>query len=209
MHLLVAEVAQARSEETETRTFAVTIDKKAAGDLTIQITDHDAQSQTVEVHAKVDVRFFLIRYTYQFDGIEEWKNGRLMRLVTNTDDDGTKLRVSAQAVGDQLHVRTKGRIEEFPENVWTTTYWRLPAKRDQAIPMIDADTGNRLEGTLTFVGTESVHVGNKMMDCEHYHVNANGIDVDAWYDNHHRLVRQKSREGTHTSVQTLLSIERN
>jgi hypothetical protein len=197
-----------RAGETETRTFAIAVDGKSAGTLQISIREKDANSQTVEVHARVDVRVFFVRYTYRYDGTEEWKQGRLMQLQSSTNDNGAQMSVTASAQGDELHVRSREREENMRWDVWPTTYWRLPAPRfrNQGVPLLDADTGKYLEGSLTFVGNETLRVGGRSVNCTHFLVSAQGIDVNVWYDDRERLVRQTSREQGQSTVFALRSI---
>jgi hypothetical protein len=194
--------------DTETRTFAIAVDGKTAGTTQISIREKDADTQTVEVHARVDVRVFFVRYTYKYDGTEEWKQGRLMRLQSSTNDDGAQMSVTASAQGDELHVVSRERGENMRWDLWTTTYWRLPAPRfrNQGVPLLDADTGKYLEGSLAFVGNEMLRVAGRSLDCAHYHVSARGIDVNLWYDDRERLVRQTSKEQGQSTIFTLRSI---
>jgi hypothetical protein len=207
--LLTAVVSARADDKTQTRTFAVTVDGKPAGRVQFRITDHGNDAQTVETHARVNTRIFFVRYTYEFDGTEEWKEGRLMKLESNANDDGTRMSVSAEAEGDQLMVRTKGWQNKLRWDVWTTTYWRLPAERFRkhgGVPLLDADTGNYLDGSLTFERNDKIDIAGKSVATSHYHIKAEGIDVHVWYDAEERLVRQTALEQRHLSVFTLTSI---
>jgi hypothetical protein len=206
--ILLVAPTPSRAGDTETRTFAIAVDGKSAGTMQMTIREKDATCQTVEVHARVDVRVFFVRYTYKYDGTEEWKQGRLMQLQSSTNDDGAPMSVTASAQGDELHVRSREREENVRWDVWTTSYWRLPAPRfrNQGVPLLDADTGKYLEGSLALVGNETLRVGGRSVNCAHYHVSARGIDVNVWYDDRERLVRQTSKEQGQNTIFTLRSI---
>jgi hypothetical protein len=172
------------------------------------ITEKDEHTQTVEVHARVDVRIYFVRYTYSYDGTEEWKQGRLMELRSSANDNGKTMSVSAEASGNKLAVRLADGITDYRWDVWTTTYWRLAAQRfrNQGVPLIDADTGKYLEGSLIFVGNESLGIAGRTINCAHYRLTAPNINVNLWYDDRERLVRQTSKEQGQSTVLTLTSI---
>jgi hypothetical protein len=197
-----------QAEQKETRTFTITVDGKSAGSLELAITDKNDGTQSVDVHARVDVRIYLIRYTYSYDGTEEWSQGRLMRLRSSANDDGKALVVSASASGNNLAVRTTDGVNNYRWDVWTTSYWRLAAQgfRNQTVPLIDADTGKYLEGKLTFVRNDPINIAGKTVDCAHYRLIAPNIHVNLWYDEHERLVHQTSKEQGRMTVFTLTAI---
>jgi hypothetical protein len=206
IYLFLAASPMATADEIDKRTFAISVDGKPSKDsfLKLTINDHGGDHQTVEVHASVDVRVFFVHYTYRYDGTEEWKNGRLMKLESQCNDDGTRMSVNAEADGNDLKVRTRTQETKMRWDVWTTTYWQLPSQfRNKGVPMIDADTGKYLNGFLQFVGNENVMVNGGWTPCAHYRVTADKIDVNVWYDNHDRLVRQTSKEQGHTTLFTL------
>lgn len=198
-----------QADQKETRTFTITVDGKSAGSLQLAITDKDDRTQSVDVHARVDVRIYLMRYTYSYDGTEEWSQGRLMRLQSSANDDGKELSVSAEARGNKLAVRTGGGVSNYRWDVWPTSYWRLAAERfrNQAVPLIDADTGKYLEGSLTFVRNDPISIVGKVVNCARYRLTAPKIDVSLWYDERERLVHQTSREQGQTTVFTLTAIK--
>src|SRR5579859_6493219 len=146
--LTLPAVGHAAPPASESRVFKVYVDQKPAGGYRMSIRQ-DGDSATMTAQANVRVSFLLVvSYVYTFNGSEAWKGDRLTRLDSNTVDDKKRFDVNAVADGDVLRVRVNGAERTSPGNVWTTTYWRLPAARfrNQAIPLLDADTGKDLAG---------------------------------------------------------------
>jgi hypothetical protein len=202
---------QARAGEKEIRDFNVSIDRKPAGSYRMAITTQDDGTQTVTGQANVKVTYLRIyHYHYNYDGTEVWKRGRLVELRSSTDDDGERYEVNARADGNGLRVKVNGQEHTTRWDVWTTTYWRLADARfrNQGVPLIDADTGKDLSGTLQFVATQQLAVAGRLQNCNHYRLTGKSLQVDLWYDDAERLVREVSAEKGHTYTLELASIQR-
>jgi hypothetical protein len=148
-------------------------------------------------------------YTYSYRGTEVWKDGKLVRLDSTSNDDGKRYTVAAMAEDNSLRVKVNGQERTTSPEVWTTSYWRLPDARfrNQAVPLLDADTGRDIRGNLQYLGTQQIQVAGKVQDCAHYRVTG-GVKVDLWYDQQERLVRQEALEDGHRIVLEITGIRR-
>jgi len=197
--------------QQETRVFSVKIDGKKAGLLRMTIRQPDAHTFTVESSADVAVSFFLKKYQYMYRGTEVWKDGRLVRLESQTNDDGNQFQVLVQPDGDKLRVRVNGSEHMTRPDVWTTTYWYLQERQspDSSVVLIDCDTGKDLFGTMRLVSTQQLTVAGQTQNCAHYQIRGGGgLQVDLWYDAQKRLVRQKSLDDGHDVVLELMRLDR-
>jgi len=194
----------------ESREFAISIDGRSAGKFRLDIRSQADGSIDVQAHANVLLNYLVYRYTYKFDGIEQWRNGRLMGLKSSSNDNGKKFQTEALAQDSELRVVVNGIGSTYRADVWTTTYWKLPDPRyrNAGVPLLDADTGKYLDGSLKFVKRESVIVAGVAQPCDHYRVTAPGIDADVWYDANERLVRQTTLEDGHRTVLLLTTLQR-
>jgi hypothetical protein len=209
--MLLVGSSRAVAADKETRNFNITIDGKQAGSYSMKITKEDDGNLKMVGSANVKVRIaVLFTYKYSYQGTEVWKDGRLTKLTSTSNDDGKGYEVSAWADGNVVRLLTNGAEKAVAWDVWTTTYWQLPGAkyRNGSIPLLDADTGRGIDGTMKRVGTEALVISQRRQNCEHYKVTGDNIDVDVWYDAQERLVRQESVEDGHRSVLTLTSIER-
>jgi len=194
--MLVSSLSRAGAAGVEYRTFSITIDGKPAGEYQMTLTRQGHGS--VAVNCQADVRFkvaLIYTYTYSYQGTETWKDGRLMRLDSSSNDDGKRFTVSAQADGKDLRVTVNDEARTVRGDVWTTSCWHLPdAKfRNADLPLLDADTARELSGTMQYVGTDRVNVAGEMRDCTHYRVTGD-VQYELWYDRRQRLVRQENVE---------------
>jgi hypothetical protein len=198
-----------RAADQETREFSVYVDGKPAGGAQMTMQRQDDGTTQMICSSRVKVRVLLITYTYDYQGREIWKNGRLQRLNSSCNDDGKRFQVSAVAAEDGVHVTANGRERLAPAEVWLTSYWCLPdAKlREQPLALLDADTGELLSGRLQHVGTVQMAVLGQVQNVEHYHLGGDK-QVDLWYDGAERLVRQEWIEQGHRSVLELARIRR-
>jgi hypothetical protein len=197
-----------RAAEKETRVFNIKIDDKPAGYHQMTISRLDDHTTTVDSRADVSVSYLIKTFKYTYRGTERWVDGRLIQLMSETNDDGTQYQVLVQVDGDKLRVRVNGKESTTRQDVWTTTYWQLPPLQspNQAVALLDCDTGKDLRGNLRYVGMEPLLVGGQTQNCAHYQIRE--VHVDVWYDAQKRLVRQASLDDGHRVLLELARIDR-
>lgn len=184
----------ATASETEMREFIIEVDGKPAGQYAMTITKQDDGVLSMAVQAGLTVKHLLGTYAYSFEGVEHWKDGRLIQLNGKCVDDGKKTETSAVAEAKSLKVTVNGKARSAPWDSWTTSYWKLADQRfhNQKIPLLDCDTGKEFLGNLQYVGVEPVTVGGQQQNCYHFRVTGGPTTpVELWYDGQHRLVRQE------------------
>jgi hypothetical protein len=206
---LVCFTGSARADETELRHFAILVDGKRAGDYQMSIIKRADGTTLMGGVASVRVRVLIKTYTYTYRGMELWKNGRLQRLDSSSNDDGKQFTVAAVPQGNQLQVTVNDQVHATRTDVWTTTYWHLPDARfrNQGVPLLDADTGRDLGGVLRQVGTSPIQINGEVVQCAHWHL-AGGKTADLWYDNQERLVREETIEDGYRTILELVSVNR-
>ena len=210
--LVFAPLAQATAASVERRDFSLRVDNKPAGDYQMVITAQGDGTTVVTCQARVEVKKLvgIYKYTYSYRGTETWQGHRLIRLESSTNDDGTRFTVNAVADGNWLRVKVNDQERLSRPDVWTTSYWRLPEARfrNGAVPLLDADTAQPIDGQMRLVGTEALSIGGQTQNCAHYHVSGKRIEVDVWYDAQERMVRQESVEQGHRTVFELTGLRR-
>ena len=209
--LFLPGISKSAAAGVEYRDFNIAVDGKPAGQYRMTIKDQGNGNvvMTGEANVKVTLKVFFT-YTYFYRGTETWQGYRLTRLDSTANDNGKKLAVTAAAEGNGLRITATGQTRVTPTEVWTTTYWRLPdAKyRSGAVVLLDADTGNLIDGRIQYVGTNALSVAGQTQNCAHYRVTGKGVQVDAWYDSSERLVRQESIEDGYRTTFELAAIRR-
>ncbi len=200
-------VSQARAVEHEVREFAVRIDGEPAGAYRMTIDHPDERTYIVEADANVAVRYLVVKYKYTYQGVEVWKDGRLVHLKSTSNDNGKRFEVLVKPDRDGLRVQVNGREHSIRPTILTTTYWRLPdgTSRSAPVSLLDCDTGKDLNGLMQYVGAQQISVGGQVQDCAHYRITG-GVQVDLWYDAQQRLVREQSLEDGHKALLELTRI---
>jgi hypothetical protein len=191
---------QAADKTTEQRDFTIFVDGAQAGAYSMAITDHEDGSQSMSASANVRVSYLagLRTYRYSYQGTETWKAGRLVQFSSTSNDDGKEFSISAAAEKAGLRIRVNGRDRISRPDIWLTTYWHLadPKFRNQAVPLVDADTGKDLAAQLRFVGTRQMQVAGKTQNCTHYQITGEA-QADMWFDAQERLIRLNSVSDGH------------
>jgi hypothetical protein len=208
--LMLAEATPCIAAEQEIRDFTIKVKGEAAGTYRMTITHQDDGSWQMDGKADVQFHHWLKKYTYSYVGTEIWKDGRLIHLDSNTNDDGTKYTVQVRSANNALRVSVNGKDRFTRPDVWTTTYWRLVNGKfhNQAVPLLDADTGKDINATLQFIGVQQINVAGQVQSCTHYSLTGKGVQVQLWYDAQQRMVRQESIESGLTTVLELTRISR-
>jgi hypothetical protein len=186
----------ARAAETEVRQFNVSVDGKPSGQYTMTFTRESDGSLTVgcEAHVKVKV-LGVTAYHYDYAGTEVWKDGRVLSLKSNCDDDGKRFAVVATAGDKGLSVKVNGREKLVRGDAYLTTACCLPdaKRRDGDLPLMEADNGQEIDGKIQPLDSGG-HFRLKSL-----------VPHDVWYDADGRMVRQEWTEDGHKTVLELAS----
>jgi hypothetical protein len=208
--IVVCATSFLRAGGEERRTFSVVVDNKPAGshEMVVQVRDDGAEVLTSRADVAVKATLFTYKYTYS--GVETWKDGRLLKLSTSTNDDGKKHTVAAEATKDGLAMKADGKESLVKGPFWLTSYSKLPSEKQRGpdILLIDADTGKLINARMEKVGVEKMKVLGQAVELNHYRLTG-GVKADLWYDGAERLTRQESIEEGHLTVLELTRLLRN
>jgi hypothetical protein len=207
---LVTPLAQAAAASSEVRDFTILVDGKQAG--TSRMTIQQREDGLIVMTARVDVRVrrVIVTYNYTYSGTEVWKDGRLQQFTSTCNDNGKRYAVTARAQANGLRVNVNGRDHFARPDTWLTSYWQLPDRKyhNQAIPILDADTGKDIPGRLNYMAAEQVTVAGQQVQGYHFRVSGGPATVDVWYDTQGRLIRQSFVEDGHQTVIQAAGIKR-
>ncbi len=210
--LLLAPLAPAWADDTETREFSVFVDGKEAGSSRMTLVQQD--DGTTNMTATVDVKFrhlVVIDYVIKAELQETWKEGRLVGMKSTSIENGKKSEVSVALNNNkELRMRANGKESMLKSDVWTNSYWKLADARfhNKQVPIVEVDTGKEFNTDLKYVGMEKIPVGGKLQDCYRFLVAAAPGPVDLWFDKYHRLVRQEFTESGHKTIVQLVNVRR-
>jgi hypothetical protein len=199
----------AGAAEQETRDYTVYVDGKPAGTAHITIQTGEDGVTTVTADTDVRVRVLFFKYSYWYRGKETWKDGRLVRLESSSDDDGKRYTVSAAADNDRLRVTVNGETRHMRGDVWPTSFWQVPAGGNLpgAVTLLDVDTGRELHARVQKLGAQQVAVEGRAQNASHYRL-LGKITVDLWFDGNSRMVRQDFVDEGHRTIIELAGVRR-
>jgi hypothetical protein len=209
--VLTMSATHASAVETEVRDFGIEVDGKNSGQYVMTITRQDDGTLSMHADASLKVKALLYTYEYTFTGTEHWKDGRLIQMSSKCNDDGTKYDLFAEMNGQSLRLRVNGKERACRGDVWTTSYWKLADQRfhNQAVPLLDGDSGKEFVGQLQYVGVKQVTINNQPQNCYLFRVTGGPVSpIDLFYDGQHRLVRQEFTEQGKRIVFQLRSVKR-
>lgn len=198
-----------RAADIETRDFVVLVSGKVAGD--VHMTIHRQDDGTIAMRCDTDIQVNQIfgKYRFIYRGMEVWKDNRLLRFESSTDDNGKRYIVSASAEKEGIRLRVNNDERMARSNVWLTTYWCLPDPklRNGVVPLLDADNGRDVDSKLAYVANEKMRVLGREVTLNHYRLTGK-VQIDLWYDGTDRLVRQEWVEQGHKTVLELTRVRR-
>lgn len=199
----------ARAADIETRDFVVFVAGKSGGEVHMTIHRQDDGSIAMRCDTDIKVNNLIGNHKFIYRGRELWKDHRLIRFDSNTDDNGKRYIVSAVAEADGLRLKVNNVERMVRADVWLTSYWRLPDPKLRAgvIPLLDADNGRDLDCKLAYIATEKHKVAGQDVSLNHYRLSGK-VQVDLWYDGSERLVRQEWTEQGHKAVMELIRVRR-
>lgn len=123
-------------------------------------------------------RFGITLYRYQHRAVERWRGGCLAALSADTNDNGTRTRVNAQAQGQRFDV-TAPQTQSADGCVMSFAYWH-PALRTQQ-RLLNAQTGRIEPVTITSIGAAAIEVGERRVPASGWRIQGAAQPIDVWY----------------------------
>lgn len=205
--ILLFAVALATAEPRATRaagipaegtlSFVVLRGDREVGRHVLRFT-RDGASLTVDIRvdAHVDVAFITV-YRYTHRAREIWREDTLVALESQTDEDGDKKAVTAQAVGDHLQIVGGDGPLTMPLGTLPASYWNIGIVRQPIL--LDARSGIPLAIEAADRGDGTVETRRGKVRARHFHLLGYEVrkgrrakdpsyDMDLWYDSGDRLI---------------------
>lgn len=159
--------------------FEVLRKGKPIGTHTIAFTPNGDRLQ-VDIDIRLDVKFLMFNaYSYRHRNQEIWRDGRLVRIETKTDDDGEDFFVRGRANARGFEVDGSGGKAVAPAGIIPTSYW------DPAIvtrnKLLNTQTGELMEVSVAPGDETEFRVGDRTVSARHY-VMSGDLDLELWYD---------------------------
>ncbi|MDH3966220.1 MAG: DUF6134 family protein [Rhodospirillales bacterium] len=136
-----------------------------------------------DLHVEIDIRlevklFFIAVFQYRHRNHEVWRDGRLVAIDTETDDDGEAFWLSGRATEDGLAIEGSSGSFLAPADVMPTSYWN-PQTVERA-RLLDTQRGRLIEVAIAQADIEEIEVAGRPVDARRYKVTGD-LTLDLWY----------------------------
>ena len=129
-----------------------------------------------------------VLYKYHVKGTEYYKDGKLIKFKSKTNQNGKEKYVNLKLEGDELVIdgsSFKGRVSE---DYLLGTWWNHSIVKAKA--QISAVSGRIIKQKVTFLGKEEIKIGEKFYSTLHFNFSSTDqslskdkkLNTDVWYD---------------------------
>lgn len=133
---------------------------------------------TVEVQTRTRAKVLFLEFHYDHSRREEWRDGALVRMVADTDDDGAKSHLDAARSAAGWTFAVNGQSSQRGGDPLPLTLWgRAVLDKTELFSVIDAKAYRVQVASL---GAESLTVGGRTVSAEHFRITGD-VERDLWY----------------------------
>ncbi len=159
--------------------FDVSLNGKPVGYHSFEVRQNGSQ-QILETEASFDVKvLFVTAFRYRHQNTEVWNNGCLSSIDATTDSNGKNFNVRGASLEDSFGLSSNAGSSTLSGCVRTFAYWN-PAVLE-AEKLLNTQTGEYEDVTVTFEKREQIEVGGKPVDALRYRLSAKAGDITLWY----------------------------
>lgn len=152
---------------------------------------------TVLTRAEFDVSFmFITIFKYEHSNQEIWNDGCLIKLNSNTFNDGEQLFVNLSNNNGLTQIETVNNKLSKSGCVRSFAYWDAELIKSKVL--LNSQTGELIDVAYKFVGAEKILINDESIDTQRYQLlgkdeAGKGIDISLWYTNNNQWVALESR----------------
>jgi hypothetical protein len=178
--------AGAAGAAPETIRFAITRNGDQIGTFTMEI-NRGPREITVTSATELTVKvLFVTAYQLKQTGSERWVNGKLVALISETDDNGTHHKVTVALKPAGLEVDADGKISTVDKTIMPASLWNPEMMKRTSV--LDPQDGAIVPIEVTDMGAEELKIDARTVKAHHYSLKGK-FTQDVWYDDKGRLVQ--------------------
>ena len=133
-------------------------------------------------------KFGLVLYSYNVKGTEIYKDGKLTKFNSQTDQNGKKKYVNILLENGEFTIDGSSYQGKVPVDYLIGTWWNHSLV--EAPAQISAVSGRIIKQKVTFLGKETITLGDKSYDTLHFNFSSTDskltkdkkLNTDVWYD---------------------------
>jgi len=155
-------------------------------DITVE-QNGDAETVSIKTNILVKVAFVPV-YRFEHVGHEVWQNGHLVSLVSQTNDDGDKHKLSVAVKSDHLDVDGDGQSSQADSAIIPASLWNYGLVKQSTL--LNTLTGKQMHVSVADLGDDSIQSHGVPLKAHHYKVSGE-LQRELWYDQSNTLVQVK------------------
>ena len=140
-----------------------------------------------EINFKIK-KFGIVLYKYHVKGTEVYKEGKLIKFNSKTNQNGKEKYVNIKLEGEENIVDGSSYQGKTPIDFLLGTWWNHNIVEAKA--QISAVSGRIIEQKVTFLGKETIKFGDKSYNTLHFNFSSSDkklnkgkkLNTDVWYD---------------------------
>jgi len=130
----------------------------------------------------------VVLYRYHVKGTEVYKDGKLIKFNSKTNQNGKEKYVNLKLINEELEIDGSSFKGKVPTDYLLGTWWNHSIVKAEA--QISAVSGRIIKQKVTFIGKENIMVNNKNFDTLHFNFSSTDenlaknkkLNTDVWYD---------------------------
>ena len=153
---------------------------------TFKKSDNDL---SVESEIALEIKKFgVVLYKYHVKGTEYFKNGKLVKFNSKTNQNGKEKYVNLKLDKDSLIIDGSSFKGKVPENYLLGTWWNHSLIDAEA--QISAVSGRIIKQKVSFLGKETLNINGTNYETLHFNFSSSDeslskdkkLNTDIWYD---------------------------
>lgn len=168
-----------QAKPTENWNFQVLLDDKPIGSHTFSKYGEN-ENYEMRIEANFEVKFlFIVAYSYEHRNREQWQDGCLKAIDSQTDDNGEMFTVQGQQEADGFALTANEKSTQLPACITTFAYW-YPGFLEQTA-LLNSQTGEYIPVDITGPFSDTRADRGNTVQAQRYRIQAKDIDIQLWY----------------------------
>jgi len=130
----------------------------------------------------------IVLYNYQVNGTEVYEDGVLVKFTSKTNDNKKKKYINMNLDGNEYIIDGSSHKGKVPSDFVIGTWWNHSIVKAKA--QISAVSGRIIEQEVTFLGKETIKIGDKTYKTLHFNFSSTDkkmekdkkLNTDIWYE---------------------------
>jgi hypothetical protein len=158
----------------------------------------DGGDEEVAIKTNVVVKIAMVPvYRFEHQGRELWRNGQLVGLHSETDDDGTKHSLDAGASAGSVQIVGDGARSQADAGIIPASLWNHDLVKQNVL--LNTLTGKLMKVQVTDLGTEDIQSQGKNIQAHHYRMSGE-LERELWYDPGNTLVQVRFKANDSSTI---------